>query len=446
MNLNPLLAMAIVTLVLLALFASLRFYQVRCAPHPEWVRKLLHMIMGGITLTFPWLFNESWPVVVLAGSTIAGLWLLKKRQVMRQQWGDVLHGVSRNSFGEMYFPAAVALLFVLADGNALLFCIPILILTLADALAALIGVRYGQMQYKTSEGTKSLEGSMAFFTMAFLSVHIPLLLFSDVGRVESLLIGLIMGVLVMLFEAIAWRGLDNLFIPLGAFILLKTYLPMEAESLTLRLLVIFILLIGFYLIRRKTTLDDSAILGLVLIAYVTWAVGGFAWLLAPIIVLVAYILFNLKEKYSVGRDHSIQAVVCVGVPGLMILFVAQGLNQPQLLYCYTIAYTVQLSMISLARIKFNHAEISNGRVLMYAGVQAWVLLFVPLVLLIFTLNTIFYAVMAAGFVLAAVYVFLRWQPGLQDCPTDNARWWRQATVAMSAALLSSLPLYIFGGW
>ncbi len=445
MNFHPLLAMALVTLLLLVLFAGLRFYQIRCAPHPELVRKLLHILMGGITLTFPWLFNESWPVVVLAVSTIAGLLILKNRQAVRQQWGDVLHGVSRSSFGELYFPMAVALLFVLAEGDALLFCIPILILTLADALAALIGVRYGQVQYKTSEGSKSLEGSVIFFTVAFLSVHIPLLLFSEVGRAESLLIGLIMGVLVMLFEAIAWRGLDNLFIPLGAFILLKTYLPMDAESLTLRLLVVFILLVGFYLIRRKTTLDGSAILGLVLIAYVTWAVGGLIWLVAPSIVLVAYILLSSQTKNKVGQVHSIQAVVFVGMPGLVCLFLAQELHQSQLIYCYTVAYAVQLVLIGLARIKFSHAELTNYSVLIRATLQGWSLVFIPWVIMQFTFNAVVFSILGAVFVYAAAYIFLYWQPNMHDCPSDNARWWRQGTVATSAATISGVPLYLFGG-
>ena len=444
MSLNPWLTMAIVTLVLLALFAGLRAYQTRYSPHPEFVRKLLHIMMGSITLTFPWLFNETWPVVTLAASTIIGLWVLKNYKAMRQQWGDVLHGVSRNSLGEIYFPAAVALLFVLADGNALLFCIPILILTLADALAALIGVRYGQVKYKTSEGSKSLEGSLAFFTVAFLSVHIPLLLFSDVGRTESLLIALIMGILVMLFEAIAWRGLDNLFIPLGSFILLKTYLPMDTDSLILKLFVLALLLVGFYLIRRKTTLDDSAILGLVLIAYVTWSVESWLWLLAPCTVFIAYVLFNLNANTRVERTHSIQAVVCVGMPSLMVLFLARGLDQPQLLYPYTLAYAVQLTLIGLARIKFDHAEFNNTRILLQASFQGWILLLIPLTIIAFTLGAIYYALIAAVLIFLSAYLFLHWQPQMQDCPTDNARWWRQGSIAISAALISSVPLYLFG--
>ena len=54
---------------------------------------------------------------------------------------------------------------------------------LADAVAALIGIRYGTLQYQTTEGTKSVEGSVAFFFVAFLSVLVPLLVFTEVDRV-----------------------------------------------------------------------------------------------------------------------------------------------------------------------------------------------------------------------------------------------------------------------
>ena len=444
MSINPWLAMLLVVTTLMALFAGLRFYQKHYDPHPEFVRKLLHMLMGCVTLSFPWLFQDSWPVVFLALTTIISLVILKQRNSLRAQWGDVLHGVSRNSFGELYFPASVAILFVLSDGNALLYCIPILILTLADAFAALVGVRYGQMQYKTSEGNKSLEGSLAFFTLAFLSVHIPLLLFSDVGRIESLLIGLIMGVVVMLFEAIAWRGLDNLFIPLGAFILLKTYLSMESTLLADRLWVVVALLVLFYLLRKKTTLDDSAILGAVLIGYVSWGVGGLSWLLAPCTVLAVYAYYNSQLKQSVGREHSIQAVVAVGFPGLVCLFIFEELAQPLLIYSYTLAYAVQLVIIGLARITYSQPELADKRILKRAVLQGWSYLLIPLIVMEMNFMVIVFALFAFFLLAVAGYAFMRWQPCMDDCPTDNARWWRQGTVAMTVAIVSVLPVVYIG--
>src|SRR5205823_14717265 len=103
----------------------------------------------------------------------------------------------RSTFGAVYFPIAVGILFLLfrfepiedEASRYLLYCIPVLLLTLADAMAALIGVRYGQARYATSEGHKTIEGSLAFFLVGFFCTHVPLLLFSDKGRPETLLIG-----------------------------------------------------------------------------------------------------------------------------------------------------------------------------------------------------------------------------------------------------------------
>ena len=73
---------------------------------------------------------------------------------------------------------------------------------------------------------------MAFFAVALLTVHVPLLLWVPaVGRAECLLIAVTLALLAMILEAIAWRGLDNLFVPLGSFVLLKAFIPMPAPAL-----------------------------------------------------------------------------------------------------------------------------------------------------------------------------------------------------------------------
>jgi hypothetical protein len=75
------------------------------------------------------------------------------------------------------------------------------------------------------------------------------------------MIALILGLLVMLIEAIAWQGLDNLFIPLGGFILLRLYLALDALTLLVRLIVTIVLVTFVLCWRQRTTLNDSALLG-----------------------------------------------------------------------------------------------------------------------------------------------------------------------------------------
>ena len=127
-----------------------------------------------------------------------------------------------------------------------------LTLALADAGAALIGKRYGTLHYVTGDGEKTVEGSAAFLIVALLSTQVPLLLFTGTGRAESLVIALTLALLVMLLEAIAWRGLDNLFIPLGAFFLLKSFLRMDLTALVvcLGIAVVLVMLSALFRPRR----------------------------------------------------------------------------------------------------------------------------------------------------------------------------------------------------
>jgi len=52
---------------------------------------------------------------------------------------------------------AVGTAFFLADGNAILYMLPIATLTLADAAAALTGSHYGRKFFTIEEGQKSIE-------------------------------------------------------------------------------------------------------------------------------------------------------------------------------------------------------------------------------------------------------------------------------------------------
>ena len=280
----PLLGIALVLGVFGTLFLGLRAARSRL--DPELSRKLLHLGMGLVSLTLPWIFSTTWPVIVL--SSLAGLALLSIRvsSAMKREFGSVLHAVGRESFGEFFYTIAVATLFVLSHGDKLLFSIPILTLTFADAVAALVGVRYGSVRFATPDGIKSVEGSLACFGVAFLCVHIPLLLFSTTGRLEALLIAVILGFLVMLVEAIAWRGLDNLTIPLAGFALLPELHPLERPELAMRLAVVLVLVAFSYALRRQSTLDDDALMACVLFGFVAWALGGWMWMLAPAAIMI----------------------------------------------------------------------------------------------------------------------------------------------------------------
>ena len=231
----------------------------------------------------------------------------------------------------MFFPIAVATVFCLArstpvDPNrqALLYAIPILLLTLADAGAALVGIRYGTVSYSTEDGTKTLEGSLSFLLVAFFCVHVPILLATNVGRPETLLIALLLAFLTTMSEAVAWRGLDNLFLPLLAFYLLEIYLDMSLEKLTIRAAVM-VGLIAFVLVyRRFTTIAGSGILGAALFGYAAWALGGPAWLVPPLVFFVAYSLLSPPTPTTSQQVHNAMRSCRSWRPGSSGCFCAQN--------------------------------------------------------------------------------------------------------------------------
>ena len=454
---------SLVLAVLGGLIIGLQQYQRRYSPHPEIVRKLLHVPMGLITLSFPWLFDRPLPVVLLAAIAIFTLLALRFYPPLRQRYGSVLGGVERRSLGEVYFPAAVAVLFCLSHQTPLLFCIPILMLTLADAVAALIGVRYGRLRYQTLEGQKSAEGSITFFTLAFFSVHVPLLLLSEVGRAETLLIALILGLLVMLLEAIAWRGLDNLFIPLGGYLLLRTHLEMDVVALLTRLGITIVLVVLTLTWRKRTTLNDSAVLGATLVGYLSWSIGGWRWLLPPLIVFLCYPLLMRRidpelpaidrqkmpwlppaETYGWVRVHNIYAVLSVAAAGLLWLFLFGITERSMLIYPYTIAFSASLAMIGVAGLPLtNYWQAAQmGRMLLYIG-KGWLLLFVPLLAIagVSTASLGSAGVGLFGTALAAIAYYLM-QPQLRQRPTDALNWLCRAILAAIASCLGLLSLVL----
>ena len=347
---SPWLGILAVLLTLAAMFGLLKLAERLFHPHPELLRKFMHVGMGLIVACFPWVFAERWPVLLLAGLTAAGLLAVKYVPSLRDGVGSVLSAVGRRSFGEILFPAAVAALILLSRGDKLLFVVPMLIMVLADTVAALVGLAYGKVRYLTSDGFKSAEGSIAFFTIAFFSVHVPILLFRpDVGRPESLLIAAIIGLLAMLIEAISAHGLDNFLIPVGAFGFLRLYLHATQHALLIRLAAT-VALLGFALSwRRRSTLDDSALIACALFGYGVAMLGGPVWMIGPAALFLIHAW--MWPRTHPDREHTIYAVASVAFVALLWLGleVAWG-DGWEFLFPYAVGFSAHLAIIGVSQL------------------------------------------------------------------------------------------------
>lgn len=254
---NPALGMGAELLALTLLLLALRGCQRRVALTPEASRKLFHIGGGLTTLSFPWLFQAWWPPLALLPLTVGTLLALKHLRGLRGGLGRVLYGIERESLGEVYMPLSITLVWLLAAGHPALYCAPVLVLTLADPAAALVGTRFGRLRYRVAGGSKSLEGSVAFGISAYLAVQVPLLLGTALHPALVMLAALLVAALAMLAEAVAGRGLDNLVIPLLCFALLRLCLAQPSAVLVVLAALALVVAIAVLAWRRRAALRPA---------------------------------------------------------------------------------------------------------------------------------------------------------------------------------------------
>lgn len=216
---------------LLALMALVRFAASRRDLGAEVQRKLVHIGTGLYALGMPWLFADDWPVYMLIGLTLAVMTVLRLPGIRTGGIGEALHGVERQSYGDFLLALAVGVAFLLSDGQAILYVLPLAILTLSDAAAALTGSRYGRVFFAVEDGRKSVEGSAVFFLVSLILAMICLLLLSDIARPNVIVVALIVAAFGTLVEAESWRGFDNFFLPAGLLVFLQAHMNSPAPVL-----------------------------------------------------------------------------------------------------------------------------------------------------------------------------------------------------------------------
>lgn len=432
---SPWLGIAMLVAVLLAMLAGIHALRSRFQLPAELSRKAAHVGLGLATLSFPFLFDSVWPVVLFGLATVAALAAMRWVPAVARLSGGMVHGVARRSGGEFYFPVAAAALFVVTKGDPILFGVPVLTLALADAVAALVGVYYGRIRYQTGEAPKSLEGSVAFFIVAFLTTHIPLLLMTGIGRIESVLIGTMFGILVMLLEAISRRGADNLWIPFGGYLLLRTFMQKDAAELGAALSVTVVILVLVLMLRKQRTLTDSAMLGSVLIGFLSWSAGGWRWVIPPLAVFLLYTILWPRRRLVRQRPHDLVALISVN-SGLLWLLAAYWLGRPDFYYPYMIAFATNLCFFGITWYRIARPQLSALEALGRSASAAWVTLF-PVYTLVATPRDGVLTLAAAAFlwITAGGAAFTLLVPCTRGANTAPFPWLRQSLLGLAASAL-----------
>jgi len=173
--------------------------------HTEFGRKFIHVTVGGFVAFWP--FILSWHQIEILSVAFFVVVVASKYLHVFQ----AIHSVQRPTWGELFFAIAVGSV-ALVTHNKWIYAAALMQMALADGLAAIIGVQYGnRLKYLVFKHPKSVAGTFTFFVVS-LGI---LLAYSHLGG-QPLTTGymLLVAALATALENVAVWGLDNLLVPL----------------------------------------------------------------------------------------------------------------------------------------------------------------------------------------------------------------------------------------
>lgn len=185
----------------------------------EFARKFVHI--SAATLAAFWPYYISRPSIALLSLIfVAALVAIKQLRLFKS-----VHSVQRATYGEIWYALSIGLMALLFQDN-LIYTIAVLHMSLADGLAAVVGVglNHKAKQFKFMGSKKSVAGTLTFVLISFLlnmtywtiASHGSILIESISPVVYSA-----MSAVVLAFTELASpKGSDNVIVPFVAGIII----------------------------------------------------------------------------------------------------------------------------------------------------------------------------------------------------------------------------------
>lgn len=219
---NPLVALILPPMLIVPAMGLLSRIKSTSPLGSELRRKALHIGIGLAALSFPYLLTQPWMVVVAFASVAAWMACVRRFRFLRCHFGGVLHDASRESHGELYFAVALAWLLIADRIAPFQYVVPLLILTVSDAAAAIVGRARPMGQFTVFGNRKTVSGSAAFLVTAFAITWTILFMTTGWSSWPVLLVSVTTAIATTVAEAVSVKGLDNLSVPLAAWLILSS--------------------------------------------------------------------------------------------------------------------------------------------------------------------------------------------------------------------------------
>jgi phytol kinase len=190
----------------------------------EVTRKFAHFTATLSTVTFPYLFNDHWYVLILATIFFLVLFISRNYTYLKS-----IHDIQRDSVGSYLLPVAIYLTFLISYklGNMLLFILPMLVLAICDPVAGILGINLQQYNHRIKiykwKLQKTWLGSLSFFISCFLVSLIALYFHQLYFDIRIFWLSFIIAITGTITEMFSWKGTDNLFIPMSVLLVLVVF-------------------------------------------------------------------------------------------------------------------------------------------------------------------------------------------------------------------------------
>jgi len=294
---QELIRMGIISGLFISIFVIAEVLRITIKPKVEVTRKFVHFFGGMVTLSFSYVFNTHWAVLLMCIGFVGILFGSKKMNMLKS-----VHGIDRPSSGGIFFPLAVYFTWVFAHyyHQPDYYLIGLLILSISDSMAALVGTNYGRFLFLVEKERKSIEGTVMFFLITFLITEQGMLHLTEVGAVKASLCGVYVAILVTGFELLSLKGSDNLFIPIGTVYILIRYPKQSVDEMVFQLFLLIAILVSFIATGKWTKVFGfSGLVGIGLMAYGAWALVEFPWFIP---VLTGFFLANFGHWFKPIQD------------------------------------------------------------------------------------------------------------------------------------------------
>jgi phytol kinase len=186
----------------------------------DFTRKFIHISVGMWSIGTVLLF-ENWYFAIVPPLSFVVINYIS----YRQETFKAMETGERGNLGTVYFPISFTLVIVLfwltrPDRYPGLVVAALMPMTWGDAMAAILGKRFGQYEYHFLGSTRTMEGSLTMFLFSWLTTFLTIFFFPPLGLLTSLLYALIVAVVATLVEAVSPWHFDNITVPLSSALIL----------------------------------------------------------------------------------------------------------------------------------------------------------------------------------------------------------------------------------